>query len=56
MEERIKTCQGESVSVAGGNFPNSVICGDCPSAALPVDPASSGSIYDVIMVFCSSSC
>ena len=55
MEGMVRTCQGLSVSVAGGNFPNSVNGGDCPSAAPQVGPASSGSIYDVIVVSCSSS-
>ena len=41
--------------MAGGNFPNSVTGGDCPSAAPQVGPASSGNIYDVIVVFFSSS-
>ena len=50
QDNNVRTCQGVSVSVGGGNSTNSVNSGDCPSAALQDDPAFSGSIYEVIMV------
>ena len=50
QDNNVRTCQCMSVSVGGGYSIDSVNGGDCPSAALQDDPASSGSIYDVIVV------